>query len=201
MLESTTKNARAFMMNEENLKDFSTSWKTGNFSEFNEKTQARELKREEDEIKKQEQKGPREQNGKIHSAAFIDFQSLGSGFSKIETGKIITTNINGKETYIKKNSENVISIYSEGIPIENINISDPKNAIKDIKKAMNSIQFLQKYGLGVFRDDIPTIVELINNRALRKGGTKINLSDDIGPDEELALLESIAKLANLEIME
>lgn len=52
-LTETTKNARIF--SEENFKDFSASWQSGDFTAFNKKVQEREEKREKEEIKKQEE--------------------------------------------------------------------------------------------------------------------------------------------------
>lgn len=103
---------------------------------------------------------------------------------------------------IKKDSEHEISIYSGGIPIRGIRFADPKDIDISITNAMSSIQFLQKYGLGVFRDDIPTLVELINNRPKQNGDRRnINLADGIDSTEELGLLESIAKLAGITVPE
>ncbi|MDD5376905.1 MAG: hypothetical protein PHH16_02185 [Candidatus Gracilibacteria bacterium] len=195
----TTENTKTF--SKESLEDFSASWKTGDFSTFNKKVQEREEKKEADEKKKQEEQKRGERINKRNVTEFIDSNSFNADFVKIDNGKVVTSYIDNNEVFIKKNTDSTVSIYSNGIPIENINISDPKDVIKDIKKAMDSIQFLQKYGLGVFRDDIPTIVELINNRPLRGGKTKIDLSDDIDPEEELILLESIAKLADIKIPE
>lgn len=55
--EQMVRNANAFVVNKENIADFSTSWKTGDFTEFNAKTQEREQKRgQEESVRQQEQK-------------------------------------------------------------------------------------------------------------------------------------------------
>lgn len=134
----------------------------------------------------------------MDSASSVDFRSIGTDFAKRPDGQVIRTFVGENEVIIKKDSDNEISIYSGGIPIREIRVSENGNIKDSIQNAMSSIQFLRKYGLGIFRDDIPTIVELINNRPLKNN---ISLSDGIDPEEELTLLESIAKLAEIEIPE
>lgn len=184
-LTQTAKSAQIF--SNENFKDFSTSWQSGDFSTFNKKVQEREEKKEADEKKKQQETEKKTENSNvINTAVSVDFQSLSTDFIKRPDGQIISTFFGDNEVIIKKDSNNEISIYSGGIPIREIKVSNPENIKDDIKEAINSIQFLQKYGLNVFRDDIPTIVELINNRPRKDNNNKeIDLSNGIDPQEEL----------------
>lgn len=119
----------------------------------------------------------------------------------MDTGKIITTFINGNEVYIKKDSADEVSLFSGGIPIRQIQVSDQKHMNERIEKAMDSVQFLKDYGLDALNLSIPNIVDIINNRPGRGSGTMIDLSDGLDTQEQHALMDTLARLANIEVPE
>lgn len=131
----------------------------------------------------------------------MDFQSFSADFANMNTGKIIITSINGNEVIIKKDSADEVSLFSGGIPIREIRVSDQKHMNEHIEKAMDSVQFLKDFGLDALSISIPNIVDIINNRSARGSGTKIDLSDGVSFKEQYILLDMLAKLANIEVPE
>lgn len=153
-LTKTTEKTRIF--SKENSEDFSASWKSGNFIEFNKKIQEQEEVREKKELQEK-------QETKMSSA--IPFDS-NANFREIPINKPMI-NGNGAETvFINKNENGTISLYSPSgnITIEGITINNEKRPFEDIKKAIGSIQFLRETGLEIFGPHILSIINLINNK-------------------------------------
>ncbi len=159
-----SKKAQTYAPSKENLADFAASWKSGDFTEFNKKSIEREEKREQAEIKKQELQKEQSSNSKISSAASLDFQAFNTAFNKISNDKIVKTFVDGQEVYIKKDSNDEVSIFSSGVPIRGIKITDIKNPQEDINKAMDSVQFIRSCGLSIFGNSLPKMIDIINNK-------------------------------------
>lgn len=119
----------------------------------------------------------------------------------MNTGKVITTFINGNEVIIKKDSADEVSLFSGGIPIRQISVSDPKHMNEHIEKAMDSVQFLKDYGLDALSISIPNIVDIINQKQSVNAGRTIDLTDGIDTEEQYVLMNTLAKLANIEVPE
>lgn len=67
---------------------------------------------------------------------------------------------------------------------------------EDIKKAMDSIQFFKESGLDIFRNNLPKIIDAVNNRASRGAWNSIDITDGISTEEGFILLETIGKITN-----
>lgn len=129
----------------------------------------------------------------------MDFQTFGTDFGKMDTGKVVTTMINGNKVFIKKDSADEVSIFSGGIPIRQIQVSDQKHMNEHIEKAMDSVQFLKEYGLDAIGINIPNLVDLINERPSINNGRILNLSDGVNTEEQRILMQTLARLADMEI--
>ena len=89
----------------------------------------------------------------------------------------------GDNTFVHKDSDNTVSIFSQGISIEKIKINDIKNPLEDINKAISSIQFLKENGLDILSKDIQGIIDIINQKQENTAGEKINIKNGIGTSE------------------
>lgn len=98
---------------------------------------------------------------------------------------------------IRKDTDKGQSTVSwNGMEISGVNMSDTKSMKENINQAMDSMQFLKDSGLDIFTTDIPKIIDAVNNRASRKSGEKIDITDGISVEEGFILLESIGKIIN-----
>lgn len=128
----------------------------------------------------------------------MDFRSFGTDFAKMDTGRVITTMIDGSEVFIRKDSPDEVSLFSCGIPVRQIKVSDQKRINEHIGKAMDSVQFLKDHGLDALNVSIPNIVDIINNRPTKRVRTRIDLSDGLDTEEQYTLLDTIARLADMD---
>ncbi len=122
--------------------------------------------------------------------------SLGGNFTKIPDNQIISCG----DIFIKKDSENTISLFSHGVIIDKYKI-DKKDVQTSIQKAMESVNFLKDAGLGIFGTALPSIIAAINNRPSRWSKEKIELSDGISKNEGFILLESLGEIMGDEKVE
>lgn len=179
------------------LEAFNTYWNGGSLEVFN-----KAIEKRDQEIQQEEKLWTQEkQEGKNNPMKSYDtLQSLSIHFQAIENGKIVTYKVGNSDVYIKKDSENEISIFSDGVPIRGIKVTDKKNPQEDIQKAMNSVRFIKDCGLSIFGTNLPKIIEIINNKQKWKGERKINLADglDAGGEEEKILLRYIAKMIDID---
>ncbi len=174
-------------------REFAAAWRSGNFTTFNQKIQEREQKREEAIIKQQQEqqakKGPAESSQK-NIPQYENTASIAANFATIPLGQFITY----WQVVIKKDTDNTISLFSDGVGIRSFKITDPKNPQASIDRAMDSVQFLKDAGLGVFGASLPSIISAINNRPSRWSGELIDLTQGITQSAGFILLESLGKV-------
>jgi hypothetical protein len=95
--------------------------------------------------------------------------NIDTKFTEIPVGQPMISGSGNDTVFIHRNSDNTMSIYSPSgkMSIDGIRIINQEKPFEDIEKAMDSIQFLKESGLDIFRNDLPKIIDAVNNRASR----------------------------------